>query len=46
MGRLLCSSLMCVGASVVSPSGSWYPRLLQQAETRPDKNRGALRLEP
>ena len=41
-GRLLCSSPMCVGAGVGSPSGLWYPRLLQQTETTSDKNRGAL----
>ena len=43
--RLLCLSLMCVGAGVVSPSGSWYPRLLQQMETAPDENRGAFCLK-
>lgn len=45
VGRLLCSPLVCVGAGMVSPSGSWYPRLLQQMEAMSDKNQGALCLE-
>lgn len=36
--RLLCSFLVCVGAGVVSPSGSWYLRLLQQREPCPTRN--------